>query len=169
MVIFLLVSVKQNLCFLPDTAPGSAIPHGLMRDGSSSGTMNGIQSVDQLIYSSKEMHGPHSGIDASSNLQPAQNSAAVLFGVDNGTAVKTEPGYSTNADFAFGNTFLGSCQPIGDASGGSFSSSELNGQPLNDSLLDIESSSFGFLNQIPQNFIFPDLAEDFSQSAGAFQ
>jgi hypothetical protein len=154
---------------LPDTAPGSAMPQGLMHNRSSSGIMNGTLSGDQLIYSSKEMHGLHSGIDASSNLQSTQNSAAVLFGVDNGAVVKTESGYSTNADFTFGNTFLESCQSIGDASGGSFSSSELNGQPLNDSLLDIESSSFGFLNPIPQNFIFPDLAEDFSQSAGTFQ
>ncbi|TVU07688.1 hypothetical protein EJB05_41053, partial [Eragrostis curvula] len=161
----LLVSVKQNLCFLPEVAPGSTMPHGIMRNGSSSGIMNGTLSGDQLIYSGKDMHGLHSGIDASSNLQSTQNSAAVLFGVDNGTAVKTESGYSTNADFAFGNTFLESCQSIGDASGGSFSSSELNGQPLNDSLLDIESSSFGFLSPIPQNFIFPDLAEDFNQSA----
>ena len=53
---------------------------------------------------------------------------------------------------------------IGDASGGSFSSSELNGQPLNDSILDIESS-FGFFSQISQNFSFSDLTEGFNQSA----
>jgi hypothetical protein len=43
----------------------------------------------------------------------------------------------------------------------------LNGQPLNDSILDMESSSFSFLNQMSQNFIFPDLADDFNQ--GTFQ
>lgn len=161
--------MKQNLCFLPETAPGSAMPHGIMGNGSSSGLMNGTPPGDQLIYSSKDMLSLHSGIDASNTLQSTHNSAAMLFGVVNGTAVKTESDYSTNADFAFGNTFLESCQSIGDASGGSFSSSELNGQPLNDSLLDIESSSFGFLSQIPQNFIFPDLTQDFSQSTGIFQ
>ncbi|XP_062229758.1 uncharacterized protein LOC133927350 isoform X2 [Phragmites australis] len=158
--------LKQNSCFLPETAPGSAMPDGIMCNGSSSGIINGTPSGDQLINAGKDMHGLHSGIDASSNLQVAQNATAVMFGVDNGTIIKTESGYSSNADFAFcGNTFLESCQSIGDASGGSFSSSELNGQQLNDSILDIESSSFGFLSQIPQNFIFSDLAEEFSQSA----
>uniref|UniRef100_A0A0A9C4Q0 Uncharacterized protein n=1 Tax=Arundo donax TaxID=35708 RepID=A0A0A9C4Q0_ARUDO len=158
-------TLKQNSCFLPETAPRSAMPDGIMRNGTLSGMINGTPSGDQFICSGKDMHGLHSGIDASSS-QSAQNATAVLFGIDNRTTIKTESGYSSNADFAFcGNTFLDSCQSIGDASGGSFSSSEFNGQPLNDSILDIESSSFGFLSQIPQNFIFPDLAEDFSQSA----
>ncbi|XP_062234165.1 uncharacterized protein LOC133931329 [Phragmites australis] len=157
--------LKQNSCFLPETTPRSAMPDGIMRNGSSSGIINGTPSGDQLIYSGKDMHGLHIGTDAS-NTQLVQNATAVMFGVDNGTTVKTESAYSSNADFAFcGNTYLESCQSIGDASGGSFSSSELNGQRPNDSILDIESSSFGFLSQIPQNFIFSDLAEDFSQSA----
>ncbi|CAN6162795.1 unnamed protein product [Urochloa humidicola] len=161
--------LKQNSCFLPETAPGSALPDGIMHNGSSSGLINGTPSGDQLLNAGKDLHGLHSGIDASTSLQSDQNATAVLFG-DNGTSatIKTESGYSSNADFAFcGNNFLESCQSIGDASGGgSFSSSELNGQPLNDSILDMESSSFSFLNQIPQSFIFSDLAEDFSQSAG---
>ncbi|TKW23303.1 hypothetical protein SEVIR_4G284100v4 [Setaria viridis] len=160
--------LKQNSCFLPETAPGSAVPNGIMHNGSSSGIINGTPSGDQLLNAGKDLHGLHSGIDASTSLQSDQNATAVLFG-DNGASatIKTESGYSSNADFAFcGNTFLESCQSIGDASGGgSFSSSELNGQPLNDSILDMESSSFSFLNQIPQSFIFSDLAEDFSQSA----
>ncbi|KAF8686971.1 hypothetical protein HU200_043250 [Digitaria exilis] len=161
--------LKQNSCFLPETASGSAMPNGIMHNGSSSGMINGTPSGDQLLNAGKDLHGLHSGIDASTSLQSDQNAAAVMFGVDNGTSatIKTESGYSSNADFAFcGNNFLESCQSIGDASGGgSFSSSELNGQPLNDSILDMESSSY-FLNQIPQSFIFSDLAEDFSQSAG---
>jgi len=161
--------LKQNSCFLPETAPGSAMPDGIMHNGSSSSIINGTPSGDQLLNAGKDMHGLQSGIDASTILQSDQNATAVLFGVDNGTnaTIKTESGYSSNADFAFcGNTFLESCQSIGDASGGgSFSSSELNGQPLSDSILDMESSSFSFLNQIPQSFIFSDLAEDFSQSA----
>ncbi|CAL5050073.1 unnamed protein product [Urochloa decumbens] len=160
--------LKQNSCFLPETAPGAALPDGIMHNGSSSGLINGTPSGDQLLNAGKDLHGLHSGIDASTSLQSDQNATAVLFG-DNGTSatIKTESGYSSNADFAFcGNNFLESCQSIGDASGGgSFSSSELNGQPLNDSILDMESSSFSFLNQIPQSFIFSDLAEDFSQSA----
>ncbi|CAN6206744.1 unnamed protein product [Urochloa humidicola] len=161
-------SLKQNSCFLPETAPGSAMPDSIMHNGSSNGLINGTPSGDQLLNTGKDLHGLHSGMDASTSLQSDQNATAVLFG-DNGTSatIKTESGYSSNADFAFcGNNFLESCQSIGDASGGgSFSSSDMNGQPLNDSILDMESSSFSFLNQIPQSFIFSDLAEDFSQSA----
>lgn len=158
--------LKQNSCFLPESAPISAMPNGVMRSGGSSGVVNGTPSSDQLIYAGKDIHGLHSGMDASTSLLSAQNASAVLFGADNGTTIKTESGYSSNADFAFcGNAFLESCQSIGDASGGSFSSSELNGQPLNDSILDIESSSFGFLSQMTRNFSFSDLTEDFSQSA----
>ncbi|EER90343.1 hypothetical protein BDA96_10G330100 [Sorghum bicolor] len=161
--------LKQNPCFLPETAPGSAMPDGIMHNGSSSGIINGTPSGNQLLNASKDLHGLHNGIDASTSLQSDQNATTVLYGVDNETSatIKTESCYSSNADFAFcGNTFLESCQSIGDASGGgSFSSSELNGQPLNESILDMESSSFSFLNQMPQNFIFSDLADDFNQSA----
>uniref|UniRef100_A0A453SNA2 Angiotensin-converting enzyme 2 n=1 Tax=Aegilops tauschii subsp. strangulata TaxID=200361 RepID=A0A453SNA2_AEGTS len=129
-------TLKQNSCFLPESGPISAMPNGVMRNGSSGGLVNGTSSGDHSIY-----------------------------GDNNGTTIKTESSYSSNADFAFcGNAFLESCQSIGDASGGSFSSSDLNGQPLNDALLDMESSSFGFLSQIPRNFSFSDLTEGFNQN-----
>jgi hypothetical protein len=138
-----------------------------MHNGGSGGLSNGAPSSDQLMYGGKDFHGPHNGLNASTNVLPAQNASSLLFGADNGTTIKTESGYSTNADFTFcGNAFLESCQSIGDASGGSFSSSELNGQPLNDSIIDMESSSFGFLGQIPRNFSFSDLTEGFNQNTG---
>lgn len=152
-------ALKQDPCFLPESGPG------VMHNGCSGGLSNGVPSSDQLMYGGKDFHGPHNGLDASTNVLPAQNASSLLFGADNGTTIKTESGYSTNADFAFcGNAFLESCQSIGDASGGSFSSSELNGQPLNDSIIDMESSSFGFLGQIPRNFSFSDLTEGFNQN-----
>uniref|UniRef100_A0A453SND6 Uncharacterized protein n=1 Tax=Aegilops tauschii subsp. strangulata TaxID=200361 RepID=A0A453SND6_AEGTS len=159
---------KQNSCFLPESGPISAMPNGVMRNGSSGGLVNGTSSGDHSIYGGKDIHGPHSSMDASTNVLPAQNASALLYGADNnGTTIKTESSYSSNADFAFcGNAFLESCQSIGDASGGSFSSSDLNGQPLNDALLDMESSSFGFLSQIPRNFSFSDLTEGFNQNTG---
>uniref|UniRef100_A0ACD6AGF6 Uncharacterized protein n=1 Tax=Avena sativa TaxID=4498 RepID=A0ACD6AGF6_AVESA len=157
--------LKQDSCFLPESGSISAMPNGVMPNGSSGGLVNGTPPSDQLMYGGKNIHGPHNGMNASTNVLPAQNASALLFGADNGTTIKTESGYSTNADFAFcGNAFLESCQSIGDASAGSFSSSELNGQPLNDSILDMESSSFGFLSQIPRNFSFSDLTEGFNQN-----
>ncbi|XP_015694406.1 uncharacterized protein LOC102712089 isoform X2 [Oryza brachyantha] len=150
---------------MPPPNGSNANLYDVMCNGSSSGIVDCTQSSDQLIYAGKDIQGLHSGMDASS-LLPVQNANSVLYGAENGTTIKTESGYSSNRNFGFcGNAFLESCQSIGDASGGSFSSSELNGQPLDDSILDIESSSFGFLSQLPRNYIFSDLPEDFSQSA----
>lgn len=160
--------MNQNACFLPDTTPSTAMPDSLLPNGSSSGIVNGTPSSDQFIYAGKVIHGLPSSMDASSSLLAAHNSTAGRFNGDNGTTIKTEASYSGNSDFGFCNesAFLEPCQSIGDASGGSFSSSELNGQPLGDPIMDMDSSSFGFLSQIPRNFSFSDLTEDFSQSAG---
>ncbi|EEC72441.1 hypothetical protein OsI_05770 [Oryza sativa Indica Group] len=160
-------TLNQNACFLPDTTPSTAMPDSLLPNGSSSGIVNGTPSSDQFIYAGKVIHGLPSSMDASSSLLAAHNSTAGRFNGDNGTTIKTEASYSGNSDFGFCNesAFLEPCQSIGDASGGSFSSSELNGQPLGDPIMDMDSSSFGFLSQIPRNFSFSDLTEDFSQSA----
>lgn len=87
----------------------------------------------------------------------------------NGMIVKSEPNYPNNSEFPFGNdnSMLEAHQPIGDTSAGSFGSSELSGQPLQDNLLDIDTSSLGF-GQIPRNFSFSDLADDFTHCSGMF-
>ncbi|KAG8058063.1 hypothetical protein GUJ93_ZPchr0002g24745 [Zizania palustris] len=159
-------TLNQNACFLPDTTANTAMPDILLHNGSSSGIVNGTPSGDQFIYASKVVHGLPSSMDASARLLAEHNSTLGRFNGDNGTAIKTESNYSNNSDFAFcnENTFLEPCVSIGDASGGSFSSSELNGQPLGDPILDMDSSSFGFLSQIPRNFSFSDLTEDFSRA-----
>ncbi|KAL6888633.1 hypothetical protein ACP4OV_009659 [Aristida adscensionis] len=157
-------TLNQNVCFLPDTAPSTAMQDSLLQNGSSSGIVNGASSSDQFIYASKVLQGLPSGMDASASLLAAHNSVAQFNG-HNGTTIKTESSYSSNSDFGFGNENVFLEQSVGDVSGGSFSSSELNGQPLRDPILDMDSSSYGFLSQIPRNFSFSDLTEDFSQSA----
>ncbi|XP_062218151.1 uncharacterized protein LOC133918328 [Phragmites australis] len=158
-------TLNQNVCFLPDTTPSTAMPDSLLRNGNPSGVVNGAPSSDQFIYAGKVVHGLPSGMDASASLLAAHNSTVGQFNGHNGTTIKTESSYSSNSDFPFvsENTFLE--QSVGDVSGGSFSSSELNGQPMGDPILDMDSSSYGFLSQIPRNFSFSDLTEDFSQSA----
>ncbi|XP_062224130.1 uncharacterized protein LOC133922702 isoform X2 [Phragmites australis] len=147
------------------TTPSTAMQDSLMRNGSSSGIMNSAPSSDQFIYAGKVVHGLPSGMDASSSLLAAHNTSVGQFNGHNGTTIKTESGYSSNSDFGFDNENVFLEQSVGDVSGGSFSSSELNGQPLSDPILDMDSSSFGFLSQIPRNFSFSDLTEDFSHSA----
>ena len=55
---------------------------------------------------------------------------------------------------------------MGDAFVLSFSSVESNTQPLNEPLLDADTTSFGFLGEMPQNFGFSDLTADFTNSSG---
>ncbi|KAL6629801.1 hypothetical protein ACP70R_029566 [Stipagrostis hirtigluma subsp. patula] len=156
-------TLNPNVCFLPDTAPSTAMQDSLMHNGSSSGVVNGASSSDQFIYDGKVLHGLPSGMDAST-LLAAHNSTVGQFNGHNGTTIKTESSYSSNSDFGFANENVFLEQSVGDVSGGSFSSSELNGQPLSDPIMDMDSSSYGFLSQIPRNFSFSDLTEDFSQS-----
>ncbi|OAY72779.1 uncharacterized protein LOC109715769 isoform X2 [Ananas comosus] len=162
-------TLHQSPSYLSEHIPTSTRQDNMLcNGGSSSGMMNGAPSGQQFILASKDVPGLPSGIDASSSLPSMQNSTIGRIAGVNGTAVKTEPSYSSNSDFAFcnDNAFLEAARPaIGDASGGSFSSSELTGQPLSDPLLDMDATSFGFLSQVPRNFSFSDLTEDFTQSA----
>lgn len=157
-------ALNQSVPFLPDTIPSTAMQDNLLRNGGSSSIVNGAQTNDQFIYAGKVVHGLPGGMDASSSLLAAHNPTVGQFNGHNGTTIKTESGYSSNSDFGFGNENVFLEQSVGDVSGGSFSSSELNGQPLGDPILDMDSSSYGFLSQIPRNFSFSDLTEDFSHS-----
>jgi len=158
-------TLNQNVPFLPDTIPSTAMQDNLLHNGGSSSIVNGAPSNDQFIYAGKVVHGLPGAMDASSSLLAAHNSTVGQFNGHNGATIKTESGYSSNSDFGFGNENVFLEQSVGDVSGGSFSSSELNGQPLGDPILDMDSSSYGFLSQIPRNFSFSDLTEDFSHSA----
>ncbi|PHT80561.1 hypothetical protein T459_13576 [Capsicum annuum] len=75
--------------------------------------------------------------------------------------------YGGNSPFAFGpyDSYLESRSAMGDASVSSFSSVESNTQPLNEPLLDADTTSFGFLGEMPQNFGFSDLTTDFTNSS----
>uniref|UniRef100_A0A1D1YZU6 Ribosomal RNA small subunit methyltransferase H n=1 Tax=Anthurium amnicola TaxID=1678845 RepID=A0A1D1YZU6_9ARAE len=98
-------------------------------------------------------------------LSTQSSQMAMLHGM-NGTTIKMEPTYSSNSEFTFctDNSFSEGRSATGDAPLQSFSSTELNAQPLNEPFLDIDASSFGILSQIPRNFSFSDLTEDFTQS-----
>ncbi|PHT51486.1 hypothetical protein T459_35577 [Capsicum annuum] len=64
------------------------------------------------------------------------------------------------------NIYLESRSAMGDASVSSFSSVESNTQPLNEPLLDADTTSFEFLGEMPQNFGFSDLTANFTNSSG---
>ncbi|KAL0418048.1 UNVERIFIED_CONTAM: hypothetical protein Sradi_1218300 [Sesamum radiatum] len=103
-------------------------------------------------------------IDVSPNLFLSQNSNMGLAQTMNGKIVKTEGGYAGSSPFDFSppSNYLESRPLMGDASVSSFSSVDSNAQHLNDAILDGDTSSFGFLPQIPQSFGLPDLTADFT-------
>jgi len=137
--------------------------------GSSSAMTNGASSGNQSIQLANNASVLSGKTDVSPSMLSTQNSHMGRPNGINGTAIKSEPSYSNNSEFTFcaEGSFLETQTPLGVESGASFSSSELTGQPLSEPLLDIDSSSFGFLGQIPRNFSFSDLTDDFTQSAGA--
>lgn len=99
------------------------------------------------------------------NLFLSQNSNVGLAQMMNGKSVKTEAGYAGSSPFAFSppTNYLESRALMGDASVSSFSSVDSNAQHLNEPPLDGDTSSFGFLAQIPPSF--PDLTTDFATSS----
>ncbi|KAL7169193.1 hypothetical protein ACSBR2_034269 [Camellia fascicularis] len=127
----------------------------------------GSSSLDPCMQNAVDMSAHARRIDVSPNIFLAQSSTAGMIQGMNGVMIKSEAGYAGNSSYMFGNegNVLESRPAIGDASVSSFSSVASNSHPLNETLLDADSSSFGFLGQIPRNFSLSDLTADFSNSA----
>ncbi|XP_042042701.1 uncharacterized protein LOC121787925 isoform X1 [Salvia splendens] len=99
-------------------------------------------------------------IDVSPNLLLSQNSE--LSQMINGKSVKTEAGYAGSSPFAFSppSNYLDPRPLIGDAPVSSFSSVDSNAQHLNDTLMEGDTSAFGFFAHS-----FPELEADFTTSS----
>ncbi|XP_042020993.1 uncharacterized protein LOC121768522 isoform X1 [Salvia splendens] len=104
----------------------------------------------------------HTGrMNVPENMLLAQNSSSGIVQGMNGVLIKSEGGFAGDSHFMFGvdNNLIEPRNAIGDASASHFTS----GEP-NESMMDQETSSFGFLGQIPRNFSLSDLTADFSNS-----
>ncbi|XP_038697905.1 uncharacterized protein LOC119995466 [Tripterygium wilfordii] len=128
---------------------------------------NGGSSLHTNMHSAIDLSANASRIDVPHNLLPTQSSNIGLIQGINGGMIKTETGYSGSSPYMFGTDghVLEARPPIGDTSVASFSSLESSTRSLNETLLDADSASFGYLDQIPRNFSLSDLTADFSQSA----
>lgn len=153
---------------------------------------NGGSSMHTGMHNAVEMSAHAGRLDAPQNMLSTQNSnMGLMQGINGGIiksevggmiksevgrmikpevggVIKSEVGYSSSSPYLFGadNNVLEGRPNIGDASVSHFSTVDSNSQALNDSLLDMDTSSFGFLGQIPRNFSLSDLTADFSQSSG---
>lgn len=126
---------------------------------------NGAVSLHSRMHTTVDMSAHASRIEAPSSILPTQSSNVEL----NGRTIKSESGYSGSSSYMYGGAdgnVVEARQTIGDVSVAPFSGMESNAQPLNEPLLEPDTSSFGFLGQIPRNFSLSDLTADFSQSSG---
>ncbi|XP_030515840.1 uncharacterized protein LOC115729405 isoform X1 [Rhodamnia argentea] len=130
---------------------------------------NGGPPLPTSLHTAIHMSAHDSRMDAPPNMLSSQtsNMGSLMPGI-NGGMIKTEAGYSGASPYMFGSdhNVLEARPPIGEASVASFSSVDSTSQPIGEALLDADTSSFGFLGQIPRNFSLSDLTADFSQSSG---
>ncbi|KAK6127313.1 hypothetical protein DH2020_038976 [Rehmannia glutinosa] len=128
---------------------------------------NGSSSLQPCMQVGAHMAGHAGRIDVSENVILAQNSNTRMIQGLNGVMIKSEGGYAGDSPFMFGHGQQSSRTSY--CSWRSLSVSPFNGgdsssQALNESMLDQEMNSFGFLGQIPRNFSLSDLTADFSNS-----
>lgn len=126
----------------------------------------GGSSLHPCMQTSVDMSAHARRMDASSNMPLVQSSNVGMIPGMNGGIMKVEAGYVGTSPFMYGTngSVLEMRPAIGDPSVSSFSSVESNSQPPNETMLDPDTSSFGFLGQIPRNFSLSDLTADFSNS-----
>ncbi|XP_062007540.1 uncharacterized protein LOC133724729 isoform X1 [Rosa rugosa] len=128
---------------------------------------NGASSLHNSMENAVKMSAHANRIDVPPNMLSTQstNMGGLMQGI-NGGIIKSEVGYSgTSYMYGGDGSNLETRPNMGDASVAPFNSVESNSQPLNESLLDSDSSSFGLLSQIPRSFSLSDLTLDFSQSS----
>ncbi|XVF07112.1 hypothetical protein REPUB_Repub06bG0110400 [Reevesia pubescens] len=160
--------MPQNSSFYAPENTGQALKQENMHHpvGSSLPNVftNGSSSLHAGMHASIELPTHASRIDAPPAMLSTQSSNMGLLQGINGKMIKSEAGYSGSSAYMFGaeNNVLEARPTIGDTS---FSTVESSTQPLNESLVDADISSFGFLGHIPRNFSLSDLTADYSQSS----
>ncbi|KAJ9544075.1 hypothetical protein OSB04_023782 [Centaurea solstitialis] len=151
-------------CYAPDNT-GQAMK--LENVHQSAVSINGGSS--SLHHSMQSAVGMSRRNDVSPNLLMAQNSNMVLMqGINGDGMIKAESGYAdepTSFMFNAANSVLERHPAIPDVPLPSFIGEESNPKPVNESIVDPDTSSYGFLGQIPRNFSLSDLTADFSVSS----
>ncbi|PRQ49746.1 putative angiotensin-converting enzyme 2 [Rosa chinensis] len=164
-------SMHQNsTCYPPDSVGPALKTENLHHQVGSclpNPFTNGASSLHNSMENAVKMSAHTNRIDVPPNMLSTQstNMGGLMQGM-NGGIIKSEVGYSgTSYMYGADGSNLETRPNMGDASVAPFNSVESNSQPLNESLLDSDSSSFGLLSQIPRSFSLSDLTLDFSQSS----
>ncbi|XP_027060734.2 uncharacterized protein [Coffea arabica] len=127
-------------------------------------------SMQSCVETAINMASHSRNVDVSANMLLGQSSNRAITPVIDGGMIKSEPSYAGNSSFEFGahNNLVESRSALADASVSSFSSVESNSQPLNETLIDADTSSFGFFGQISQHFGLSDLGADFANGSDMY-
>ncbi|CAK7340213.1 unnamed protein product [Dovyalis caffra] len=162
---------QNRACYAPNHTGPALKPESMHHPLGSSLTnayTNGGSSLHSNMHAAVEIAAHANRIDAPPNMLSMQGSNMGLLQGMNGGIIKSEGGYSGTSPYMFGadGNVLDTRPSIADASVASFSSVESSSQALNESILDADTSSFGFLSQIPRSFSLSDLTADFTQSSG---
>ncbi|KAK4748885.1 hypothetical protein SAY87_015471 [Trapa incisa] len=112
--------------------------------------MNGRIPLLPSMHSSMVISAHANRVAAPPNMIASQGSSIDLMHRVNGGIIKTETNYCGASPYMFAaeSHVLESLSTIADASGASFSSVESTSQPLDEPLLDADTSSLGFLGPI---------------------
>ncbi|XP_027350581.1 uncharacterized protein LOC113861758 isoform X3 [Abrus precatorius] len=156
-------------CYTAERTQASLKPENMHPVDSSLSNVfnNGGSSLHSSMHAAVDMSAHGNRINGPPSMLSAQSANMGLIQGINGGMIKSEPGYSGCSPYMFGTdgNVLEARPTIGDASVTSFPNVEANSHSLNDAVLDPDTSSFGFLGQIPRNFSLSDLTADFSQSS----
>nr|KYP46336.1 hypothetical protein KK1_032058 [Cajanus cajan] len=161
---------ENPACYTADRTQTSLKPENMQHpvDSRLSNVFNnGGSSLHSSMHAAVDMSAHGNRINGPPSMLSAQSSNMGLMQGINGGMIKSEPGYSGCSPYIFGTdgNVLEARPTIGGASVTSFTNVESNSHSLNEAVLDPDTSSFGFLGQIPRNFSLSDLTADFSQSS----
>lgn len=127
---------------------------------------NGGSSLDANMHSMVDMSAHGNRINGPPSMLSTQNSNfGLIQGINGG--IKSAPGYSSSP-YMFGadRNVLEARPTVGDASASLFTNVESNAHSMDEAAMGPDTSSFGFLGQIPRNFSLSDLTAHFSLSSG---
>ncbi|CAN6894374.1 unnamed protein product [Brassica oleracea] len=147
--------------------------HHPMPSSLSNAYLNGSSTLNTNVSPSVNMSTHARRVDTCPNMLSSQtttNMPPMMQGMNGGGGgmIKSETAFTNPPSFMYGgerNNALEGHSTGRETPIPSFSNESNNNQPIGDTLLDAEASTFGFLGSIPRNFSLSDLTADFSQSS----
>ncbi|GMH28331.1 hypothetical protein Nepgr_030174 [Nepenthes gracilis] len=165
--------VQQNSeCYAVKTGPPmnpdnlhSTITPGLPAGFHNGGAFNnGAARLHDSVDPGFDLSIPSGRIDTIPNTLLAQGSNVRMMQRMNGGIIKSDSGFSSSPQYMFNidGDILETTSNMGGASVACFGV-EPTSQPLNESLLDVDPSSFSLLGQFPRTLSLSDLTADYSR------